>query len=57
MGDVLYEGLFPSFNEYIGADLTDNVYVGEQESLAKSKKTKVDSTKVNLLIGRFQTDQ
>lgn len=54
MGDVLYEGLFPSFNEYIGADLTDNVYVGEQESLAKSKKTKVDSTKVNLLIGRFQ---
>lgn len=54
MGDVLYEGLFPSFNEYIGADLNDNVYVGEHENFTKNKKSKVDSSKVNLLIGRFQ---
>ena len=54
MGDVLYEGLFPSFNEYIGADLDDDIYVGEHESFTKNKKTKVDLHKVNLLIGRFQ---
>lgn len=56
MGDVLYEGLFPSFGEYIGSDIDDNIYVGEHENFIKNKKNKdkVFSKKVNLLIGKFQ---
>jgi len=54
MGDVLYEGLFPSFNEYIGADINDHIYVGEHENFIKTKNKKIEPIKVNLLIGKFQ---
>jgi len=51
MGDVLYEGLFPSFGEFVG----DSVFVGEHENLEKkSKGKKVKVKKVNVLIGNFQ---
>jgi cytidyltransferase-like protein len=51
MGDVLYEGLFPSFGEFIG----DSVFVGEHENFEKkSKGKKIKTEKVNILIGNFQ---
>lgn len=51
MGDALYEGLFPSFGEFIG----DSVFVGEHENFGKrSKGKKIKTEKVNILIGNFQ---
>jgi cytidyltransferase-like protein len=51
MGDVLYEGLFPSFGEFIG----DSVFVGEHENFEKKSKGKrIKTEKVNVLIGNFQ---
>lgn len=52
MGDAVYEGLFPSFSEFIGSN-SDTGVLGEKESLkTRNKKHKVID--VNILIGRFQ---
>lgn len=53
MGDSLYEGLFPSFGEYIGEDGSDEVYVGEQETF-KNRKKGNKTEKVNIIVGKFQ---
>lgn len=52
MGDAIYEGLFPSFGEFIGEDLNDS-YILEAEEFQKKKKS-VEPEKVNILIGSFQ---
>jgi hypothetical protein len=52
MGDAIYEGVFPSFSQFIGAP-ADFEMIGEKD-WAKNKETKVESKKVNLLIGEFQ---
>jgi hypothetical protein len=52
MGDAIYEGLFPSFSQFIGAP-SDFEMLGEKE-YAKIKDTKLESKQVNLLIGEFQ---
>jgi hypothetical protein len=52
MGDAIYEGLFPSFSQFIGAP-TDFEMLSEKD-YAKIKDTKLESKKVNLLIGEFQ---
>lgn len=54
MGDVIYEGLFPSFGEFIGADKSDAIFVGEHENYKESKSSKSKPTKVNIIIGSFQ---
>ena len=54
MGDVLYEGLFPSFGEFTGDTGYDSVFIGEHENFTKNNKDKVKTEKVNVLIGRFQ---
>ena len=52
MGDAVYEGLFPSFKEFIGVSVGSGL-VSEQESVRnRSRKHKV--TSVNILIGKFQ---
>lgn len=53
MGDAVYEGLFPSYGEFIGSDLNDNNYIGETEWFSKNKPNK-KTEDVNILIGRFQ---
>lgn len=50
MGDVLYEGLFPSFGEFIG----DSLFVGEHEDFETKSSVKVKTQRVNVLIGNFQ---
>lgn len=50
MGDVLYEGLFPSFGEFIG----DSLFVGEHEDFETKSRVKVKTQRVNVLIGNFQ---
>lgn len=53
MGDAVYEGLFPSFGEFIGSDINNNTYIGENEWFNQNRPTS-KSDKVNILIGRFQ---
>lgn len=50
VGDVLYEGLFPSFGEFIG----DSLFVGEHEDFETKSRVKVKTQRVNVLIGNFQ---
>jgi len=50
MGDVLYEGLFPSFGEFMG----DSLFVGENEDFETKSKANIKTEKVNVLIGSFQ---
>lgn len=52
MGDAIYEGVFPSFSQFIGV-ATDFEMLSEQD-WAKNKESKLESKKVNLLIGDFQ---
>jgi hypothetical protein len=52
MGDAVYEGLFPSFGEFIGAP-NDYMAMSEVEH-AKNIGEKNEPQKVNILIGRFQ---
>ena len=54
MGDVVYEGLFPSFGEFIGSGTTDSVFVGEQENFKKNKGVTSKPEEVNVIIGSFQ---
>ena len=54
MGDVLYEGLFPSFGEFTGDPGYSDVFIGEQEEFSKKSKKNVKAEKVNVLIGAFQ---
>lgn len=49
MGDEIYEGLFPSFNEFVGSS-GESYLISEEDFSKKSPKP----TKVNLLIGSFQ---
>jgi phosphopantetheine adenylyltransferase len=52
MGDAVYEGLFPSFNEFIGAP-NDYMTLSEVEH-AKQLKDSPEVQNVNILIGGFQ---
>jgi cytidyltransferase-like protein len=52
MGDELYEGLFPSFSEFIGS--ANEELVLSESDVAKGKHLKEEPTKVNILIGNFQ---
>lgn len=52
MGDEVYEGLFPSFSEFIGV-FNEDMVLSEKE-VAEGKYKKPESTSVNLLIGSFQ---
>jgi hypothetical protein len=52
MGDAVYEGLFPSFSQFIGAPI-DSTYMGEMEhAIQEVSQNKAEP--VNLLIGSFQ---
>ena len=52
MGDAVYEGLFPSFNEFIGAP-SDHMTLSEVEHAKQIKETP-ETENVNILIGGFQ---
>jgi phosphopantetheine adenylyltransferase len=52
MGDAVYEGLFPSFNEFIGAP-SDHMTLSEVEH-AKQLGETPEVQNVNILIGGFQ---
>lgn len=52
MGDAVYEGLFPSFSQFIGSP-NDHMTLSEVEFAKKSSEI-VDPKKVNILIGTFQ---
>jgi cytidyltransferase-like protein len=52
MGNKVYEGLFPSFSEFVGST-TDDGILSEKEVPEDRGKTP-ESTEVNLLIGNFQ---
>ena len=52
MGDAVYEGLFPSFSEFIGAP-SDYMAMSEVEH-AKQIGEKQEAENVNILIGGFQ---
>lgn len=52
MGDAVYEGLFPSFSEFIGSS-GDFISLSEDEHAKKMSEAK-EPEKVNLLIGGFQ---
>ena len=52
MGDAVYEGLFPSFSQFIGSP-SDYFALSEVEYAKKADEIK-DPVKVNLLIGSFQ---
>jgi cytidyltransferase-like protein len=54
VGDAVYEGLFPSFGEFIGSSPGDNTYIGEYEWYNEEKGKKVNSEDVNIIIGSFQ---
>ena len=52
MGDAVYEGLFPSFSQFIGSP-SDYFALSEVEYAKKAEEIK-DPVKVNILIGSFQ---
>jgi hypothetical protein len=52
MGDAVYEGLFPSFSQFLGSPI-DYSTMGEKE-WAKQDSAKVEPEQVNILIGAFQ---
>jgi hypothetical protein len=52
MGDVVYEGLFPSFGEFIGEDISVNTIIEEADEFKGS--VGVTAERVNVLIGSFQ---
>jgi phosphopantetheine adenylyltransferase len=52
MGNRVYEGLFPSFSEFVGAP-TDEGMLSEKE-IAEGKAKREEPVEVNLLIGNFQ---
>jgi hypothetical protein len=51
-GNKIYEGLFPSFGEFIGSTLGD-VVLSEHEA-AEAIENRKKPVEINLLIGRFQ---
>lgn len=54
MGDVVYEGLFPTFGEFIGEDIALSSIIEEVDEFKKRRKSGVNSEQVNILIGSFQ---
>lgn len=52
MGDAIYEGLFPSFSQFIGSP-NDFTALSEKE-WAKASSEIQEPTPVNILIGQFQ---
>jgi hypothetical protein len=54
MGDVIYEGLFPSFGEFIGSNTSDAVFIGEHENFKKNRDVISKPERVNVIIGSFQ---
>jgi Cytidylyltransferase-like len=52
MGDAVYEGLFPSFSQFIGAP-NDFIALSEEEHAEKIGE-KIEPVRVNILIGSFQ---
>lgn len=51
LGDAIYEGLFPSFNQFI-ASPEDKPLLSEKEYAALEKKK--EPVKVNIMVGQFQ---
>lgn len=52
LGDAIYEGLFPSFSQFIGSP-KDFMPMSETE-YAKNADNSIESTQVNILVGSFQ---
>lgn len=52
MGDEVYEGLFPSFSEFVGS--ANEEYMLSEKEVAERNSKKVEKKKVNVLIGSFQ---
>lgn len=52
MGDELYEGLFPSFSEFVGS--ANEELVLSENDVAEGKHLKDEPVKANILIGSFQ---
>jgi hypothetical protein len=52
MGDAVYEGLFPSFSQFLGTP-NDFSAMSEKE-FAEAASQKVEPTQVNIIIGAFQ---
>lgn len=52
MGDAVYEGLFPSFSEFVGAP-NDFIAMSEVEHAEKVGDS-IEAVEVNILIGGFQ---
>ena len=52
MGDEVYEGLFPSFSEFVGS--ANDEYMLSEKEVAERNSKKVEANEVNVLIGSFQ---
>ena len=52
MGDAVYEGLFPSFSQFIGSP-NDFIAMSEEEH-AENANNSIEPKRVNILIGSFQ---
>ena len=51
MGNELYESVFPSFSQFIGSN--ESIALSEADAIDSIKK-KIESEKVNILVGNFQ---
>ena len=51
LGDAIYEGLFPSFNQFISSP-SEGLMLSEKEYAEQDEPKK--ATKVNIMIGQFQ---
>ena len=54
MDDAVYEGLFPSFGEFIGDSNLDPIYISEHDVFSKSESVKSKTEDVNIIVGEFQ---
>lgn len=52
MGDEVYEGLFPSFSEFVGS--ANEEYMLSEKEVAEKNSKKKETQEVNVLIGGFQ---
>jgi len=53
LGDAIYEGLFPSFNQFISSP-TDKPMLSETEFASQEKESIHKPTEVNIMVGKFQ---
>jgi hypothetical protein len=52
MGDAVYEGLFPSFSQFLG--MPQDFSAMSEKEFAKNSAERVEPTEVNILVGAFQ---